>query len=223
MLWSGGAATPHPVVQQGEAHPEQGDTRHALRRHVVPEPPPRTSERDRIWTGGDCGPNGVRRGRAGVGRPWSDTAGVPTGRPGREDETDRHVPAEARAGETRRQLRGAEELAKRQRPDRQEGLPRPPFPAGEQPADTPTPDLQGPLHAGPERRRKTGRGPAPRPPHRTPRGTHILHLTHSSTNMFPWSSASLSLWEERPGAAVGSPDPEASGLAPSPPPPGSPP
>lgn len=169
MLWSGGAATPHPVVQQGEAHPEQGDTRHALRRHVVPEPPPRTSERDRIWTGGDCGPNGVRRGRAGVGRPWSDTAGVPTGRHGREDETDRHAPAEAGAGETRRQLRGAEELAKRQRPDRQEGLPRPPFPAGAQPADTPTPDLQGPLHAGPERRWRTGRGPhaAPAPPHPT--------------------------------------------------------
>lgn len=222
MLWSGGAATPHPVIQQGEAHPEQGDTRHALRRHVVPEPPPRTSERDRIWTGGDCGPNGVRRGRAGVGRPWSDTAGVPTGRHGREDETDRHAPAEAGAGETRRQLRGAEELAKRQRPDRQEAPPphfrrecSPPTPRRRTCKALCTPDLRGDgEQAG---------APTPRPPHRTPRGTHILHLTHSSTNMFPWSSASLSLWEERPGAAVGSPDPEASGLVPSPPPPGSPP
>lgn len=163
MLWSGGAATPHPVVQQGEAHPEQGDTRHALRRHVVPEPPPRTSERDRIWTGGDCGPQGVRRGRAGVGRPWSDTG-----------DTDVRM----RQTDTRRQRRG------RERPADSSGAPRssqsargrtgrkapsPPFPAGAQPADTPTPDLQGPLHAGPERRRKTGRGPhaAPAPPHPT--------------------------------------------------------
>lgn len=92
------------------------------------------------------------------------------------------------------------------------------------PADTPISDLQGPS-AQPDLRgdRRQAGVPTPCPPHRTPRGTHILHLTHSSTNMFPWSSASLSLWEERPGAAVGSPDPEASGLAPSPPPPGSPP
>lgn len=216
MLWSGGAATPHPVIQQGEAHPEQGDTRHALRRHVVPEPPPRTSERDRIWTGGDCGPNGVRQGRAGVGRPWSDTAGVPTGR-----QTD-----------TRRQRRGRERRADssgaprssqsaRGRTGRKPPPPRfrrersPPTPRRRTCKALCTPDLRGDgEQAG---------APTPRPPHRTPRGTHILHLTHSSTNMFPWSSASLSLWEERPGAAVGSPDPEASGLAPSPPPPGSPP
>ena len=51
-------------------------------------------------------------------------------------------------------------------------------------------------------------------------GTHVLHLTHSSTNMFPWSSASLSLWEEKEEAqwrsriprSPASQDPEGSGL-----------
>lgn len=27
--------------------------------------------------------------------------------------------------------------------------------------------------------------------------TYLPHFTHSSTNMFPWSSANLSLWEKR--------------------------